>query len=935
MAEIAQTRSKIAKSVQQQVQNGQTQINMGQPQAQMPGMVPNPGQVQHRFLNNQMPRPGQPPAMGMPNQQPQMQLGNPQARIQMMPQNTPQMMPPQGQFTQQDMQEIARLSQQMAQNTSPEQLNQIRSQLENSPHRQQLLAQGLDPLTHFFRQQAMRRYMDTKRATTQRTGQVGQAQNNVNPEQARPVSQNSAPTQGPPAVAVSASQNIDSSFMGSIDEIVAQQQNARRLQEAGQVVVPASDLQSMTEPQRGAMGTTSQQPNPHAANRPPQMPNAPPQPQAFWNAQTQQLNGQSAGQVQNQAQRNNFQNVATPIPPNLQGQVGGLNATVGQMQQQNSNMPTLTRSVGPQSQTPQPQNMWPQQGTPQMQHAAQSSPLIPQQNNPSGTPQRLRPPPGKNNGAQMQQFLAGLSEDDRRSFIMRLHQQQQQHQQQRTAAIGQPSSGRAQPVAMQAQRSHGGPPSSQAPDLTPGRAANGAHQVNGVQQQQIPVQQPGQSQRPSQQPGDAALAALQKVQAAVASGSLTPDIERQMDNHGFPPGILNANNALSKLPPTVKSWGQLKAWVRENAANLPAGSEAKLRGLQGLHYQSISQKQQNAQQQPAMQPTAPMVPRPDQQPVPAQAQMPNFPQPTIQDVHNARTKYPQQLHSVPDEQVRAMIMKQRRDMWVRTHQQGFNPQQQAQMQLMQQRQQQAQLQQRHQQQQQQQNQSLQNGTQPNQPQQAQIPAQRPQPQQPKQGPQGKEQPHGKAPQAQMQNQATGKGTKRGSSDDVVEVPDPKITQQQQRAQGVKTSQKANVSKARPEQAAQAAQKAPNPRPEAEQRTKRAPLPQASEANQAAGSAQGQQKPEEAHRLEARLKELVDEVSRNVPSRQPIPMDFATRTKMVQKLAQARDHVMRMDRIMLLYFKMFKDENGTKDLIRTVSHRIVQQQSTLSISTNVM
>ena len=927
MAEIAQTRSKIAKSVQQQVKNGQTQINMGQPQAQMPGVVPNSGQVQQRFLNNQMLRPGQAPAMGVPNQQPQTQLGNPQARMQVMPQNTLQMMPPQGQFTQQDMQEIARLSQQMAQNTPPEQLNQIRSQLDNSPLRQQLLAQGLDPLTQFFRQQAMRRYIDIKRATTQRTGQVGQAQNSVNPEQARPGSQNSAPTQGPPAVAVSASQNFDSSFMGSIDQIVAQQQNARRLQEAGQVVVPASDLQGMSEQQRGAMGATSQQPNPHATNRPPQTPSAPPQPQAFWNAQAQQPNGQSAGQMQTQAQRNNFQNVAMPIPPHLQGQIGGLNAAVGQMQQQNSNMPTLTRSVGPQSQTPQPQNMWPQQGTPQMQHAAQSSPLIPQQNNPSGTPQRLRPPPGKNNGAQMQQYLAGLSENDRRSFIMRLHQQQQQ--QQRATTAGQPSSGRAQPVAMQAQRSHGGAPSSQAPDQIPGRAANGTHQVNGVQQQQVPVQQPGQPQRPSQQPGDAALAALQRVQAAVASGSLTADIERRMDNFGFPPGILNANNALSKLPPTVKSWGQLKAWVRENAANLPAGSEAKLRGLQGLHYQSISQKQQNAQQQPAMQPTAPMVPRPDQQPVPAQAQMPNFPQPTLQDIHNARTKYPQQLQSVPDEQVRAMINKQRQDMWVRSRQQGFNPQQQAQMQLMQQRQQQAELLLRHQQQQQQQNQSLQNGTQPNQPQQAQVSAQRPQPQQPKQGPQGKEQPHGKAPQAQMQNQATSKGTKRGSSDDVVEVPDPKTTQQQQRAQGAKTSQKANVSKARPEQ------KAPNPRSEAEQRTKRVPLPQASEANQAPGSAQGQQKPEEAHHPEARLKELVDEVSRNVPPRQPIPMDFATRTRMVQKLIQAREMIIRMDRFMPLYFRTFKDENGTKDLIRTVSHRIVQQQSTFSVSTNVM
>ena len=865
--------------------------------------------------------------MGIPNQQQQIPIGNPQGRMQAMPQNPPQVNP-QGQFTQQEMQEINRLSQHMAQNAGPEQLNHIRSQLENSPQRQHLIAQGIDPLTHFFRQQATRRYLEMKRTAAQRTGQLVQGPNGLNAEQARPISQNSARTHGPQAPPMSAPQSLDPSFMGNMDQIIAQQQNARRLQEAGQVVVPASNVQGMNEQQRGVMSATPQQPTPHNANRQPQTPNAPQQSQAFWNGQNQPPLGQPAGQTSNQPQATNFPNAAAPVPANLQGQIGGLNTPMGRAQQQNTNMPTLTRGVGPQTQTPQPQNPWPQQGTPQMQHSVQVPPQNPQPGNPNGASQRPRAQAGKMN-PQLQQYLASLPENERRAAVAQIHQQQQARG--GNVAASQPPTGRPQSVAMTAQRSQTGQgaaqATNQAPIQPPGHVINGVHQSNGVQQPQMTVQQPGQSQRPVQQPaqqqGDASQMAKQRQQAALASGSLTLEVERKMDLYGFPPGILNANNALSKLPPDVRTWGQLKGWVKENTASLPVGSEAKLRGLQGLHYQSLSQKiQPNQQQPPGMQPTAPMMPQSNKSAVSAPFQVPTVPQPTQQDIHAAKIKYPQ-LQPVPDEQVKAMIMKQRHDA-LRAR---LNPQQQAQMQLIQQRQQQAQQaqlqqqQQQHQQQlhqQQQQNQPPQNSMQSNQNTQAPPGAQKQQPQPPKQTSQAKAQTtQGKAPQAQMQTQGSNKGVKRPSSDDVVEVPDPKITQQQQRSQATKASQKSSVANMRPTQNTSAAPKQDS-RTETEQPMKQAPPPQVPQGNQASNNAQMQQRSAETAQIDARLKELIEEVSRNAHPRQPVPTDLATRHKMVQKLTQVREMIIRMERFMPLFFRLFKDETGTRDLIRTVS-----------------
>lgn len=892
-------------------------MNLGQPQARMQGMVPNPdqAQMQQRFPNGQMPRLNQTPANGVPNQQ-HMSMGNPQARIQAVPPNMPQMVPQPGQFTQQDLEEISQLAQHMAQTTPPDQLNHIRTRLEANPQRQQILAQGLDPLTQWFKQQATRRYVEMRRAQAQRSSQVVQAPNNVNLEQPRPMSQNTAHTQGPQVPAASAAQSFDPGFMGNVGQIMAQQQNAQRLAEAGHAVVPASNVQAMGEQQRPAMRVTPQQPNQPNATRPPQTPNVPQQPQGFWNAQGQQ---QPAGQVQNQSQPNLFPNVGTPIPTHLQGQVGGLNTPIGRMQPQNTNMPTLTRGVGPPSQTQQPQGMWPQQGTPQMQNTAQGTASNSHQSNPNGAPQRPRPTPGKMNHAQLQQYLNTLPETDRRSFIMHLQQQQQQ---QRAAAGGLPPAGRPESVSMQTQRSEPGQAGSQLTSQLPGHALNGTQQPNGLQQQQSPAQQPGQSQRPPQQLGDAAQMARQRQQAALASGSLTPEMERAMDKYPYPPGILNANNALSKLPSTVKAWGQLKAWVKDNAASLPPGSEGKLRGLQGLHYQSLSQRQQNnQQQQPGMQPTAQMI-RPNQQAVPAQQQMPNMAPPTIQEIHMTRSKIPQ-LQSATDEQIKNFLTRQRHDAWARARQPALTPQQQqAQMQLMQERQHRMQLQQ---QQQHLQNQSLQLDAQPGQAPQGQAGPQKSQPQQPKKGPQSKEQPQGKAPQAPMQIPATNKGIKRGSSDDVVEVPDPKLAQQQ-RSQAVKASQKPNAPSMRAEQTAQTAQKQKGGQG-AEQRAKAAQSTQAQQGNQVINATQAQAKSEENMQLEAKLRKLIEEVSQSTPQRQPVPMDVGTRNRMIPKLVQAQGMLARLDTALPLFYRMFGAEDITRELIRTVSHRVMRFANT--------
>ncbi len=170
----------------------------------------------------------------------------------------------------------------------------------------------------------------------------------------------------------------------------------------------------------------------------------------------------------------------------------------------------------------------------------------------------------------------------------------------------------------------------------------------------------------------------------------------------------------------------------------------------------------------------------------------------------------------------------------------------------------------------------------------------------------------------MRGQATNKGVKRGSSDDVVEVPDPKLAQQQQRSQAAKASQKPSATNMRLEQAAQTAQKQKGGQG-AEQKAKPAQSTQAQQGNQVLNSTQAQQKSEENITVEAKIKKLIDEVSRSTPPRQPVPMDVGTRSRMIPKLAQAQAMLVRLDTALPLFYRMFGGEDNTRELIRTVGY----------------
>lgn len=167
----------------------------------------------------------------------------------------------------------------------------------------------------------------------------------------------------------------------------------------------------------------------------------------------------------------------------------------------------------------------------------------------------------------------------------------------------------------------------------------------------------------------------------------------------------------------------------------------------------------------------------------------------------------------------------------------------------------------------------------------------------------------------MQSQSTSK--KRGSSDDVVEVPDPGKTTQH-RGQAPKASQKANAPVSRPQQAAQSTQQQNN-RTEAEQRMKQAQLNQASQQGQAPNTMQQPQlTPEEREKLSLKLSQLNEEVIRSTPPRRPVQMDMPTRMKMIAKLSGAKEMVVRMDKFLPMFFAMFRNEDSARDLIRTVS-----------------
>lgn len=186
------------------------------------------------------------------------------------------------------------------------------------------------------------------------------------------------------------------------------------------------------------------------------------------------------------------------------------------------------------------------------------------------------------------------------------------------------------------------------------------------------------------------------------------------------------------------------------------------------------------------------------------------------------------------------------------------------------------------------------------------------------------------------------GKRNNNSDDVIEVPDPKLSQQQVRPSNIKGSQSQpqpppplppgnSLSQVPLEKynSLPAEQKARLQ----EQRRLQFEAAQRANAQRLGQSIQGQRPAEAANQIVApnagrdgRLKELKSEVNRSLPTRQPIPMSPNTRARMIERLKSASSMAHRLESSLPLFLTLWKDEERTKDLLRAVC-KLVQTLDT--------
>ena len=807
------------------------------------------------------------------------------------------------------------MAQIIAQNTPKERLEQIQRQLQSVPpdFRQNLAMQNIDPLTYWFRNQATQRYMAQKAHVAAQRNQInGPPGSGLTPQQSRPTPQNSTPQ----AAGAPAPQNFDSS------QILVQQQNALRSQEAGHMVVPASS-QAMVDQQRGNARGTAQQLNGQAnGGRPMQNPTQPFYPQP----NTQQAHMQS--------QPSNIGNIPNQSPQHsLQGQPHGLN-TPGRTPQ--PNMPNLNRAFGsPNQQTQAAANMWSQQRAQPHQQKDQHQ-MNPQQamqssgqlERPDASQQRPRSVM-MNMPPEVQQRLASMPEEPRNHILAQMQERQRQQMLQR----------------QQAMQENAGKPGSQFMGTQPGQQPPAVVQQPPLGQPNVLPQRPQQQQHPNMN-----LLDQQRV-AQAANIALTDEQARQMDRHNFPSAILNISGALSTLPKDVKTWGQLKNWVAQNQSTLPPGSLNKLRGLQGLHYQNLVgvQRARLLQGQVGLNATGQVLGQGTSQSQAPQAQMvappsnpaplggpktprmqtaaatATLPQPTPQEIQATRTRLPGHLKGLSDDQIRIQILKQRQYDMLKITQghPGITPQQQAQLNQVQRAQQQPTQQIQFQT-------PVNPKTQPAPPQTA-VQRQQPQPS-PRPGAAPKV-PAGKQPQAaravsttSKQGQPNQKGIKRNSNDDVVEVPNPNLATPLTKAQssnaiqalqqprpGIPQNTDAQGQRAQLEaqlQIAATMHQATGPMPAQ-------PQNQGVKSNGQANSG-SQPKTEEQMRKEAQLQQIYVEVARSTPRGNLVAMAPQTRQRMVQMLGENTKLMSSIPNALPIFFSLITEEPKLRDLIRTVS-----------------
>lgn len=580
---------------------------------------------------------------------------------------------------------------------------------------QELARQKIDPLHYCLRREAARQVRLSKARTHAQLANPQQSAGvsgrmaalppgvGVMPQQARPRSQNAMNGQAQQLGGMNPNQAFDPSLMGQI--IGQQQAEALRSQDAGQLVVPASNNQGMAQqPVSGPIGMKQAQPSQNAGNtgtNRTMTPNTIGQSQEQFMPQAAHMQAHLQANARAAAQ-------ARTMQMSLQGQPD-MNAHIGEMALSHSPaMPNINRALGPAGQegkphaTPQQQKRFSQMGQPAAHQAQQEAPqprnaMTPQlqTNN-----QAQRPPIPPNIPLLLQQQIANLPDDQKRAILARWHNQSRNAQIQSTSGRTPMPQG---PVPMQT-------PMSQAQmqllgqPMPPVQGTNNhvMNTPNSVFPQRPPLthqdiaqvmmnQQEMQQRSQQQQQQQREAIRRQGIQRQHALQALPAEKLQEMDDMEVPPSYLNAhNNTISQVPPNVRTWGHLKAWAHRNAHIMPAESLERLKAFQILHYSDLSNSNQRrvAHQggQPfpiqmssgsmpqgyglGLAPAAPMMPQGSQngqaslqrqmpQSIQMPPGMPPLQPPSAQEVQATRLRLPDHLKEATDEQIRTMIMKMR------------------------------------------------------------------------------------------------------------------------------------------------------------------------------------------------------------------------------------------------------------------------------------
>ena len=620
---------------------------MGMPNGMPNGMpATRPGQFPPGFPNQQPPRQMHPSGMQMQQQGPQPGLMGPtmplnhMQQAQATQQGSQQSVPGTGNFTQEENQLINQMARQLAQRASPQEIEAIRAKIGAMPpaKRQQLEAQKIDPLHFWFRQQAAVQFAQTKRMREgiQHPGQQQVMPPGPNPQRgaAAPNMVNRNSQQG---LMSAGPQNFNGPYGDSqqMNHILDMQRKGFESQVDGRTVVPANPQPLGQQPvQRGLQGQ-----------------------QQFPQGQTPRP----------------MPNTQTPRPQQngLTGQNGGLSGTMAQaLPQRSPAMQTLNQPMSSAMQRPPSQNaaqpsQQPPNPTPTPSRNLQGTPQLPQHfqndgnNNQSHlTQQRLTQ---MNIPPAIQQKLLSLPPDQQPrawKVLMESRRQQQQSLNRNAVMAGTPGQPQqmSQSQIMQNQ---------QFPQQRPvGQVSNMQGTSGG--QAVVPGNQnkpPGNFMQPQTMVPGSQQVTQQHLQRPVPKPpiAMTEEQIRHMDRQDYPTTILSSSILMQHMPQDVKTWGDLKSWVSKNPHLMPVEILEKLKGLQGLHFNSLVTKHQQMRKQQLQDSVSSQPGQPIGRPVPPQPVAPVAPmgsQISAQELLVWRSKFPR-LGPMPDDQLRQIIMMRR------------------------------------------------------------------------------------------------------------------------------------------------------------------------------------------------------------------------------------------------------------------------------------